>query len=231
MVIAGTGKFFELSDITNTAQQTFYSVWDPLAFGAATIPAGTALNMAVPADKAKLIQQSIGASQAAANGNTYASVTSNSVDYTGATPKRGCYLDFVQTGQRLVYPIDLLSDRFAVADTISPSNVSLDVCVNETGGTSFLYLLDALTCGGASEPILDTNGDNNIDSGDLVVSGIEGRADGRNVSLLISGGRYANVSSSPGSTIIDLNCRVLGTCASTGPTRIKSREWRQLFMR
>jgi hypothetical protein len=35
----------------------------------------------------------------------------------------------------------------------------------------------------------------------------------------------------PGGTLITISCRLTGTCLTTTPTRIKSREWRQLFMR
>lgn len=233
-VIVGTGKFYEVSDITTTATQAFYSIWDPLAFGTATIPTGTLLDMAVAADRAKLVQQTVSASITGDNGNTYAAVSANPVDYTGGTPKRGCYLNFTQTGQRMVYPIDLLANRFAAADTISPSNVSLDQCVNETGGSSFLYFLDAFTCGAAADQILDTNGDGNVDTADALVSGVEGKADGRNVSLQVTGTRYVNVSGgSPGATLINLSCTALGNCATPAPgsVGIKSREWRQLFMR
>jgi type IV pilus assembly protein PilY1 len=231
MVVVGTGKFYEVSDITTTTQQSLYGIWDPVAFGAATIPAGTSLYNRLP-----LVQQSIGSAQVGPNGNTYYPISTNSVSYTGASAKRGWFIDFPQTGQRLVYPLDLLSGRFAAADTISPSNVSLDPCSNTSGGTGYFYIVDALTGGGPSEPILDTNGDGNVDSLDMVVSGLEGKADGRNVTLEVSrtasATTYVNVSGgSPGGTTIKISCALTNTCVTLAPTSIKSREWRQLFMR
>ena len=231
MVVTGTGKFYEISDITSTAQQSLYGIWDPVAFGAASIPVGTSLS-----SRTSLVQQTIGAAQVAPNGNTYYPISTNSVSYTGTTPKRGWFIDFPNTGQRLVYPIDLLSGRFAGADTISPSNVSLDPCSNLTGGTGYFYIVDALTGGGPTVPVLDTNGDGNVDSSDLVVSGLQDKADGRNVTLEVSRNAarttYVNVSGgAPGGTLISISCILTGTCQSTTPTRIKSREWRQLFMR
>jgi type IV pilus assembly protein PilY1 len=237
VVVAGTGKFYELSDITTTAQQSLYSIWDPLEFGV-TAPVGTHLDMSVPSDKAKLVEQTIGAS-ITTTVNTFSTVSSNTVDYTATPAKRGCYLNFAGTGQRMVYPIDILANRLAIVDTISPSNVSLDPCVNETGGSASVYILDALTCGATSKPILDTNGDGNVDSNDLLVSGFSSPADGRNVTLQVGeSDRYVNCSGgSPGCTQINADCSVLGTCKSEDPndpnpnTGIKSREWRQLFMR
>lgn len=246
VVVAGTGKFFELSDITTTAQQSLYSIWDPLEFGV-TAPAGTHLDMSVPSDKAKLVEQTIGSS-VTTTVNTFSTVSSNTVSYTTTPPKRGCFLNFAGTGQRMVYPIDILANRLAIVDTISPSNVSLDPCVNENGGSASVYILDALTCGATSKPLLDTNGDGNVDESDLVVSGFASPADGRNVTLEVGEtGRFVNCSGgSPGCTQIAPSCADLGTCTCTGPdcpctnpagcsngagSGLKSREWRQLFMR
>ena len=231
MVIAGTGKFYEVSDITTNDTQSVYGIWDPLAFGAASIPTGTSLT-----DKTRLVQQTIGTAQTAPNGNTYFAISTNPVDYTGTSPKRGWFINLPNSGQRLVYPIDLLSDRFVAADTISPSNVSLDPCSNQSGGTGYLYLVDGLTGAGPASAILDTNGDGNVDSSDMIVSGLEGKADGRNVTLQAdknaSRTKYVNVSGgSPGATEITLSCALLGTCVTPTASKIKSREWRQLFLR
>lgn len=232
LVVAGTGKFFEISDITTITQQSIYGIWDPVAFGAATIPAGTSLS-----DKTLLVQQQIGAAQTGENGNTYFGLTSNPVDYAATPPKRGWYMNLPNTGQRLVYPLDVLAGRVAVADTISPANVSLDPCSNTTGGTGYLYLFDALTGGAPAAPVLDTNGDGVVNSSDMIVSGLEGSADGRNVTLKVSEtdaeSTYVNVSGgAPGGTLITIPCVVTNTCqVPAGASHIKSREWRQLFLR
>ena len=232
MVVAGTGKFFEVSDILNTSQQSLYGVWDPLAFGAGTIPAGTSLS-----NKSLLVQQTVGSAQAGPNGNTYFAVSNNPVSYTGAGAKRGWWIDFPNTGQRLVYPLDLLVSRFVLADTISPANVSLDPCSNTTSGTGYVYLIDALNGGGPTEAVLDTNGDGNINTADMVVSGLESKADGRNVTLEVSrtaaSTKLVNVSASSGSILLEISCRLTNSCPppASGATRFKSREWRQLFMR
>jgi type IV pilus assembly protein PilY1 len=184
-------------------------------------------------DTTRLVQQTIGADQTAPNGNTYAAISTNAVDYTGTTPKRGWYMNLPKTGQRNVYPLDLLATRFALADTISPSTVSLDPCINTSGGIGFQYIFDALTGAGPTEAILDTNGDGNISTADLIVSGVAGSADGRNVSIVISSNaqstKYANVSAQSGATLIQISCRLTGTCA-TSSTGIKH-QVRQLFLR
>src|SRR5690606_33488399 len=95
MVLFGTGKFYEITDITNTDPQHLYGVWDPLPFGATVIPPGTALT-----DTSSLVEQVIGAAQTGENGNNYFAITNNAVDYTSATPKRGWHMSLPVTGQR-----------------------------------------------------------------------------------------------------------------------------------
>jgi hypothetical protein len=73
-----------------------------------------------------------------------------------------------------------------------------------------------------------------VDSNDLNVNGFDSPADGRNVTLQVGeSGRYVNCSGgSPGCTQISPTCRDLGNCPpDPSPGGIKSREWRQLFMR
>ena len=189
MVVAGTGKFYEVSDITTTTQQSIYGIWDKSRFGAAIIPSDAALT-----DRTLLVEQTIGGAQTGANTNTYFGISRNPIDYVGTTtpsvvlPRRGWYINLPNSGQRLTYPINILGNRIAVADTISPANVSLDVCSNTSGGVGYLYTFDALIGGGPLKAILDTNGDGNVTDTDLVVSGITTAADGRNAVLNRSGG-------------------------------------------
>jgi type IV pilus assembly protein PilY1 len=231
MVVAGTGKFFEVSDINTTTQQTLYGVWDSVPFGSTA----TLVVVDLPTDIAKMQVQTIGTSTTI-GGKTFAEISENDFSYTGASAKRGWYMDYVKTGQRLVYPIDLLADKFVAADTISPSNVSADPCINQGAGSSFLYIVDAITGKRPVDQIFDTNGDGSVNDKDLVVSGMEGRADGRNVTLLLEKTaletKLVNVSGGdPGGTLIKFTCTALGNCPNPVTNTIKSRTWRQLFMR
>ncbi len=229
MVVFGTGKFYEVPDITSTATQSLYGVWDQLAFGASIIPPGSALT-----STSTLVQQTISAAIVAASGNTYFSISTNAVDYTGASPKRGWFINLPNSGQRNVYPLDILADRFVVADTLSPANESLDPCAAPTSGVGYFYIIDALNGAGPAKPVLDTNGDGNVTSSDLVVSGVQGLADGRNVSIIVSKDdlaiTYANVGGgAPGATIIRIGCELTNTCAVPSPN--VRHQWRQLFLR
>ncbi len=228
MVVFGTGRFYQTTDTTNVDQQSLFGIWDTAAFGA------TSYSSVPFTGTTTLTAQTIGTAQLA-NGNTYFAVSTNSVPYTGPSAKRGWYINFPNSGQRLVYPLDLLANRFAVADTIAPVNVNSDPCNTETSGVGYMYIVDALNGGGPTEAILDTNGDGNVDTSDLVVSGIQGKADGRNVSLLVTANElqtvYANVSGGdPGATQISLSCRLTNTCVVPAAGGLR-RQWRQLFLR
>ena len=122
--------------------------------------------------------------------------------------------------------------------------------INDDGDATDVLVLNgaesmAFFVGGMPDWV-DTNGDGNVDESDLVVSGFASPADGRNVTLEVGEtGRFVNCSGgSPGCTQIAPNCADLGTCTCTGPdcpctnpagcsngSGLKSREWRQLFMR
>ena len=136
-----------------------------------------------------LVEQTIGSAVTGADNNTYFEISRNPVDYVGTTTpsvtaaRRGWYTNLPNTGQRLTYPMNILANRIAVADTISPANVSTDPCSNTGSGTGYLYAFDALSGAGPKKAILDTNGDSNVDSSDLIVSGVTTAADGRNAVL------------------------------------------------
>ena len=237
MVVFGTGKFFEVADITNNTTQNVYGVWDPLAFGAVTIPSGTALT-----STSLLVSQTIGAAQVGTDGNTYYNVSANTIDYVGQTtptviaPRRGWKIALPNTGERLVYPIQVLEGKFIVAETISPSNVSLNPCKVSGTGIGFKYLLNGLTGAGPDEAIFDTDGDGDVDSSDLIVSGFQGRADGRSVILEVTrnatDSKLVVIGAEKLTKAITLSCKLRGDCVTPANTpRVKSRQWRQLFMR
>ena len=238
MVVFGTGKFFEVADITNNTTQSVYGVWDPLPFGAAVIPSGTTLTSTTTL----LVSQTIGGAQVGADGNTYYGVSANTIDYVGQTspsviePRRGWKINLPNTGERLVYPIQILEGKFIVAETISPSNVSLNPCKVSGTGIGFKYLLDGLTGAGPDEAIFDTDGDGDVDSSDLIVSGFQGRADGRSVILEVSRNatesKLVIIGAEKLTKAITLSCRLRGDCISpSSAAAVKSRQWRQLFMR
>ena len=240
VVSFGTGKFYETSDLSTTERQTMYGVWDNVDFG------GTPTVTNVTGTATLMVEQTIGdvtATRVITNPDlttstvvvTYFGISTNAVDWA---TKRGWYTSFptANTGQRNVYPTEILIGNFIQMDTISPSNVSLDPCLNTGKGKGWVYVFDGLTGKGLTEQVFDTNGDGNVDSADTIVSGFASQPDGRNTSLVIasrtdaSQTTLANISGGDSSsTIMKFSCGLLGNCPAGAQQQ--RRTWRQLFMR
>lgn len=235
VVVFGTGKMFEsgTTDISNTDVQTVYGVWDSV-----TPPAVTQI------DKTSLVQQTI---SAAISGTTvitnidlststvalnYYSVSKNPIPWTttSSTP-HGWYIDLPNTGQRVIYPVEVLVGKFASVDTVSPSNVSVNPCLASGTGKAWNYVIDMVTGGGPAEAIFGNNGGINTNT---IVNGYENSADGRtryikNDALSTSTSTAFTPLSTQQLPSFQISCSLTGTCATT--TTTVKRVWRQLFMR
>lgn len=183
MIVFGTGKLFDSTDVTSTVTQSLYGIWDTVAFGSATTPTGI-----TQTGTASLVMQTISAAISgfkvvtSSTGTTstvsvsFYSVSTNTVDFT---IKRGWYINLPNTGQRVVYPSEALESGFILADTVSTANVSQDPCIQSGSGRAWNYIIDGVTGAGPTYAIFDTNGDNLINAGDAIYSGYENTADGR----------------------------------------------------
>ncbi|MES2192142.1 MAG: PilC/PilY family type IV pilus protein [Pseudomonadota bacterium] len=236
VIVFGTGKLYDATDVTNTVTQTMYGIWDSVSFGSSTTPAGI-----TQTGVSSLVQQTI--SSVATTGTkvvtasnlststvtvNYYTVSTNPVDFS---TKRGWYMNLPNTGQRSIYPSAALVGGYVLLDTVSPSNISLDPCVQTGSGRAWNYVIDGVTGSGPTSAIFDTNGDGIVTSADLLVAGYENTADGRtriikNDSKSDSSGTYYN----PLSTEQQPGFRIpISTLPSI--TGVVRRSWRQLFLR
>lgn len=236
VIVFGTGKLYDTTDVTNTVTQTMYGIWDSVPFGTTTTPVGV-----TQTGVASLVQQTIssivttGTKVVTASNLTTSTVTVNyytastySVDFT---TKRGWYMNLPNTGQRAVYPSEALVGGYVLLDTVSPSNVSLNPCIQTGSGRAWNYVIDGVSGSGPTSAIFDTNGDGIVNSGDLIVAGYENTADGRtrvikNDSKSDSNGTYYN----PLSTEQQPGFRI-PTPVVPSITGVVGRSWRQLFLR
>ncbi|UZJ59916.1 PilC/PilY family type IV pilus protein [Pseudomonas sp. KU26590] len=153
MVYFGTGKLMEASDKTMTATQAFYAVWDN---------DGTSANY----HESDLVAQAINGTYNASSVQFF-TTTQNDVNYAA---KKGFYLPLIYnniaTGERVIYAANLGFGRVrfatAIVDTTDPCSSS---------GSSRFVDLDALNGRMLSYPVLDTNGDGQINSSDSNSSG------------------------------------------------------------
>ncbi|MBI2771380.1 MAG: hypothetical protein HYX47_17280 [Burkholderiales bacterium] len=240
LVAAGTGKFFDLPDITTTGVQSAYGLRDTITFGATSTPAGSTVT-GTSSLVLQTVSQAISISRiiTAFDDTTstqvvnYYKVSSNPIDWA---TKRGWYFNLPFAGQRTVYPVDAYFGRLARVDTILPGATGTDPCAAGTPGVGYNYIIDALNGGSPQVPLLDTNGDGNIDSSDYSgASGYSTSADGRDIALIRQSTSTATkkdifIVGSSGDAIktsIDLCKAGLITCGSG----ITKRSWRQLFLR
>ncbi|WP_439850523.1 pilus assembly protein [Pseudomonas syringae] len=154
IIYIGTGKFLETADKQTNAQQDFYAIWDAES-GVGGI---TESNLQIQQITTSVV----------GSGATYNTSTTNTVDWAS---KKGWYMPLSTVasfiGERIIFPAQLILGR--IAFTTAAVNSS-DPC--ESTGTGRLFELDPATGGMLTYRFLDTNGDGDITSADVLVSGI-----------------------------------------------------------
>lgn len=154
MVYFGTGKYFEVSDGTvppSPQIQSFYGVRDE----------GTAVT-----GRSSLQSQTIlfeGSVTFGANSEDVRAISSNTVNYA---TKKGWYLDLAYSGTATaerVVSYALLRHGRVIFTTLIPSQNPCD-----SGGSSWLMELDAVSGGRLAYTVLDMNDDGEFDSADYV---------------------------------------------------------------
>lgn len=131
MVMFGTGRLFVSGDESSTAAQYLYGVWDR-----ANGSTGTAA-------LTDLVAQTIGVDTVKEGDAEYRTASSQSVSYSGASAKRGWYLQFGATGERMVYPGDALSGSAGLFSTTIPGSASNSLdCAPGTGDDGWSMVID-----------------------------------------------------------------------------------------
>ncbi|MES2511161.1 MAG: PilC/PilY family type IV pilus protein [Pseudomonadota bacterium] len=242
VVVFATGKLFDSTDVTNTVTQTTYGIWDSVAFGSSTTPVGVTQTgtttlvqqtTSIVAITGTLVITNPDLTTQSTTINYYAQSSFN-VDWT---TKRGWYRDMLFTGQRVIYPFNSLGGTYLLQDTMSPTNVSTDPCIQSGAAKAWNYVIDGVSGAAPTIPIFDTNGDGLVNSSDSVVSGYENYADGKSIvvknefkstddltcqAILAAGQQLPQAC---------LTCALTGTCKSPAISGIVKRSWRQLFLR
>jgi type IV pilus assembly protein PilY1 len=169
IVLFGTGKYLETTDVTSSSVQSLYGIRD----------AGSAVS-----SRADLVQQTV-IDTKTVGGKRYRAVSGNSVNWAS---KKGWYADLPDSGERVVVDPILRNGRLIVP-TMVPST---DPCA--VGGYSWLMEVDYLTGGRLNVAAFDVNADgavtNALDSvtfstaGDLHASGVRLDAIGSSPSVV-----------------------------------------------
>lgn len=155
LLFFGTGQYLNTNDISNTAVQSFYGVWDN----------GT--HSLTPTD---LVEQTfLAGTYTDIDGNDVSSeisvLTNNVVDYAGSD--NGWVINLTEyAGERVVVDPDVRGDK-VFFNTWIPDNGN--AC--DAGGSGVLMSVTQLDGGRADNPIFDLNGDDDVDDEDFVTSG------------------------------------------------------------
>jgi hypothetical protein len=226
MVGFGTGKFFEETDLISLNPQSIYGIWDNVGFGAPS--SGSTLS-----GTARLVQQQVITVPVTTNGVTtnYYAGSNNTVAYTpvSSTSPKGWYMNLQYSGQRVVYPVEVAESPFVIVDSISPVSavVAGDVCSAANKGQGWSYIMNLLSGGAPSKPIIDINSNGITDAADTVtgasnpsnwiVMGVGTLADGRNT-LLGVGSATTNVTTATPTTSSTLGTATLGATNTSSST-------------
>jgi len=142
MVVFGTGKFYELSDVASKATQSLYGIWDWSNWNGMT-------------------RTNLAAATITDSGN-YRFFTGTSGWWAGATPKRGWYANLPIPGERVVAPSNTLFGASIISSLIADST---DPCVISKDG--LLMALSPFTGGNPTTPVFDINGDGLVNASDV----------------------------------------------------------------
>ena len=153
MVLFGTGKFIEPSDVVipnNPVVDTFYGLRDN--------------GSTIPSSRTTLVEQNV--STTPGTGGNARSVSSNPVDYTA---KQGWYMDFDLADGERIFTESLVFTEIVVFVTFNPQDTPCGA-----GGTSFIMAVDFLNGAATQGAVFDFNGDGIIDTNDNFAGGVVG---------------------------------------------------------
>lgn len=222
MLLFGTGKYYQQSDVNNMTQQAFYAVWDELGNQSTAVPL------------TDLVQQTIDTEGVLTVTNDSPPPETLSFDYriTSNTAvsyptKKGWYMKLLKPpvnsptyqGERVVSAPLLRAGR-VVFTTLIPST---DSC--SFGGDSWIMEVDLYSGGRTSAPSFDLNNDRSFSSADMangsVISGIRSREGIVKTPAVVSGGgveyKYASGTSGNIEKVVE-----------KGTAGVKRTSWRQL---
>jgi len=127
MVAVGTGINVTDADQTNTATQSIFGLWDKSTFTESsssrivTVTDSTVVNTVADPALTTLVQQSYDTTAIVDAGSNYYNSTNNSVDFA---TKRGWYLDWPLSGQRMLSNIRAFSGQKIQVQTVIPKTGS-----------------------------------------------------------------------------------------------------------
>ncbi len=204
LVIFGTGKLIEDSDLASSASQSLYGVWDRTP-GRVASADGQQFGATD-----SLVVQTFGSSSTA-GGVEFVNSSATAVDYS---TRRGWRLNLtLATGLRAVDSPRLVRG-YALFGVVAPNGSELACEVSSA--TGYNILVNALNGASPTHPVFDTNDDGKIDADDSKASTFATVADGNDTVQLGKNG-------------VMVMQRALGQTEGRLAGRSLQRSWRQLL--
>ena len=209
IVVFGTGMYLQVSDISDTTQQTVYGIWDD------GVPVAGIANLQVQAVSGT-VNVTAGLPPVT---RTYRTVTANPINWS---IKKGWYLNLPTSGERVAVDL-LIRDGRVLVTSLLPN---VDLCA--AGGFSWLMELDYQTGGQFASSVFDTNADGSINTTDVNLSGVQ--LDGiASTPAVLSGFGPNDEPGSVDNLYLNLSTGGIGSQNSRGnPLANRRMSWRQL---
>jgi type IV pilus assembly protein PilY1 len=187
LVAFGTGRFLASADTTSTDAQAIYAIWDNLSSG--TVTSGQLQEQTVLATAARSgIDFRLTSFAVGTPGDTLISTKDNLITSASYySTKRGWYLPLPTSGERVVTDATFRAGRLILTSMIPDSSTP---CVG--GGSGWLLEFDAITGNRLGTPTFDTNGDNNLSTGDFLTFTVS-----TSVTANVSGRRIQGIPTTP----------------------------------
>ena len=176
MVLFGTGQYLTTDDLSDTAQQSFYGIWDWGKVWEEAVDLATARGKFLGTLNSDRSLSSLGTGvglleQVVESETTdWYSVSNNSITWylpsewglSGSGTHMGWVFDLPDSGERVIQTPKLQSGVMIGISTI-PSSSPCDA-----GGSSVIWALNACTGGGTFQPFFDYDDDGDIDEDDTI---------------------------------------------------------------
>lgn len=162
IVVIGTGILLDDTHLSDTSTQSLYGIWDNIPVGGADVPYNRGTGYSLVTQTINLASAKAGLGSGV--GNTYYTVSKNSVDWT---QNYGWKLDLSKiantAGERIIGDLfNLGSSVFATSVIISNTQTTEDSCIASSGAVNIMYGIDALT--GGLKKSFDQDGDGKLDA-------------------------------------------------------------------
>ncbi len=194
LLLFGTGRYFSLADVSQTATQTFYGIWDKGEPGNSSVPR-------VANDDRLLVQRFLKTNVRVDSSDSEASVaasygrisTRNAVDWSANTGWRLDLLepDNTQKGERVVSAPQIRGDRVVFVSIIPESQPC------KSGGSSWINAVSYSSGGALDETPFDYDRSGTFDTQDLLKTDTDPAVAGTSIRVAGADGIYSGPAALP----------------------------------